>query len=585
MQLIAPLGFHFEPVNLNLNPALRQVVLKDVAGLLSPADASRQCAEKEALLAELDETVRTGIPESEPVKRAALKLNAERQMDRQAALLRQTLEAQLSGSDNTTKETAALAKQVETLTAQLQEALALAAEERTQREQADGIRAAVEKRLQELETDLVAAETRSAAGLKKIARLEKTGKKQQTHLDDSERSLKEALAKGAAAAAEESKLQAEIRRLHGELQSTSSRRELLEQKLKAAEDSARTTVKAAEQELVQFKEKCLTLESTLEDNSAELQEIRRDHARQVEKAAADKARITELEAALEKQSAGLKPVSKEVDLQLLCEQRAKELAAAHANAQKEHKARKCAEQELEKAQSRIDELEQAAEKLSATVRTVSPTAETTIDDRSSNEETEAKLREVEAQLAQERQEAKSLSHALDVAVKKIMALEAKGHDLPGQPSPPPATIDARPATGRKPLPHETRPAPKAGALFHPKWELSGLPCRAPEQVLNAWESVYNVQLALEGYPSQYCAAFMVVLKEGAQKRIYLLFDLKKDQHLLVCVPGTPPKNEAGLKKLVTDAQKYLKMSGFELEKIPAASIASTLQRYFSPPSP
>jgi hypothetical protein len=130
------------------------------------------------------------------------------------------------------------------------------------------------------------------------------------------------------------------------------------------------------------------------------------------------------------------------------------------------------------------------------------------------------------------------------------------------------------------LPHQLRPAPKAGALFHPEWDLPGLPCESAEQVVQAWGSVYNVQLALEGYPSQYCAAFLVVLREGRRKRLYFLFSLKQSRHTLVCVPSQPPLDEAALRKLVAEGQQFLKRSGFAMDKVPAAEVPGTLGGYF-----
>jgi hypothetical protein len=130
------------------------------------------------------------------------------------------------------------------------------------------------------------------------------------------------------------------------------------------------------------------------------------------------------------------------------------------------------------------------------------------------------------------------------------------------------------------LPHQLRPAPKAGSLFHPDWDLSGLPCQSAEQVVQAWGSVYNVQLALEGYPSQYCAAFLVVLREGRRKRLYFLFSLKQSRHTLVCVPAQPAPDEAALRKLIAEGQQFLKRSGFAMDKLTAAEVPGMLGGYF-----
>jgi hypothetical protein len=143
-----------------------------------------------------------------------------------------------------------------------------------------------------------------------------------------------------------------------------------------------------------------------------------------------------------------------------------------------------------------------------------------------------------------------------------------------------AAASAEPAATR-PLPHHVRPAPRKGALFRPDWDMTGLPCRSAEQVVQAWESVYNVQLSLEGYPSQYCAAFLVVVEQAGRRQLYLLFNLKQSRHLLVCVPGQAPADAAALLKLIGEGKKYLKKSGFELEELAAAEVPDTLGGYFA----
>lgn len=193
----------------------------------------------------------------------------------------------------------------------------------------------------------------------------------------------------------------------------------------------------------------------------------------------------------------------------------------------------------------------------------------------------ARLADVEARLEAEQGAARQYAKACAEAEKRIAGLEralsagagsslAGGAEVPGV---------ARGAAD-KPLPHEVRPAPKAGAVFRPDWDLNGLPCKSADQVVQLWGSVFNVQLSLEGYPSQYCTAFLVVLKQGKQKQLYMVFNLKASKHVLVCVPGKPPGDEAALNKLIGEGQKYLQMSGFELEKIKPDDVQRVLESYF-----
>ena len=145
--------------------------------------------------------------------------------------------------------------------------------------------------------------------------------------------------------------------------------------------------------------------------------------------------------------------------------------------------------------------------------------------------------------------------------------------------------DAEPANSKetrkkKPLPHELRPAPNKAAFFHPDWDLEGLPCQSEEQVVRAWETVFNVQIALEGYPSQYCMAFLVVVRIEKTKKLFMLFRLKQNKHTLVCVPAATPKNEEQLQKAIDEGLSFLKKSGFEMEEMPKEYIARSLGSYF-----
>jgi myosin heavy subunit len=204
------------------------------------------------------------------------------------------------------------------------------------------------------------------------------------------------------------------------------------------------------------------------------------------------------------------------------------------------------------------------------------------------QELEATLKSVENQLEQERVEQQRLAEAVAAAEKRFSEQEKKLVQAQGELKNrklPEAVVDEQPVVKKrvkssKPLPHELRAAPRKGAFFHPDWALEGLPCQSSEQVFKAWETVFNVQISLEGYTSQYCMAFMVVLRLGKQKKLYMLYRLKKDKHTLVCVPAKMLQDEASLKKAIKEGLKFLKLSGFEMEEMAAEVIDSTLSRYF-----
>jgi hypothetical protein len=192
---------------------------------------------------------------------------------------------------------------------------------------------------------------------------------------------------------------------------------------------------------------------------------------------------------------------------------------------------------------------------------------------------EEKLKELEAELAAEQQISRRYARECAEAQKQLAAVSSRGAPVEAAAASADKQLATAKATLDKLLPHELRPPPKPGVVFHPDWNLQALPCSSPGEILQAWASVSNVQLSLEGYPSQYCSAYLVVLKQGKQKQLYILFNLKEIKHVLVCVPASPPKDEATLARLLGEGQKYLQMSGFDLEKLGATDISKRLARY------
>ena len=159
-EALAQLGFKLEDVDLRLRPAMLEVVLRDVPGLRSSAEAHKERAKKSLLLAELKESY-DKAPDSVQGKKAALRLSAEIHLEEDAEELRLVLERSLAsaGAD-------ALADKVKDLTSSLEIAEALAESESTQRQISESITAAAEKRIQELEELLVDVETKSSDTLK-----------------------------------------------------------------------------------------------------------------------------------------------------------------------------------------------------------------------------------------------------------------------------------------------------------------------------------------------------------------------------------------------------------------------------------
>ena len=307
-------------------------------------------------------------------------------------------------------------------------------------------------------------------------------------------------------------------------------------------------------------------------------------------AAADQKRIDDLEQQLGGSQSGLvvtagKGALAAQELELLQAQ----LRDSLAQIEEEVNVRADLESELDDAHKLIENLEQALKEARES-RAKDPA------DKESQQisELNQKIQHLQAELAQAKEDklqAVTTQGSVEQRLNDLEQLLAKavlGQGAAATPQPAPAAAPpappAPPAPNRpssKPLPHELRPEPKKGAKIHPDWDLSGLPCQSVDQILQAWESVFNVQLSLEGYPSQYCGAFLVVLKTDKKKRLYLVFNLTKDKHVLVCVPTKQPSDEASLKKEVSEGLKYLQLSGFEMEKMTGDNLASAIGPYFA----
>lgn len=678
-EALEQLGFQLEDVDLRLSPAMQEVVLRDVAGILSPAVAQKERTEKAQLFAELQASFDKD-PDSAQGKKAALKLNAEKHLKGRAEELRLFLEGVFSSHQAAQADIEEFARQMKDLTCRAETAEALAEAERNRREMSESITAAAEKRIQALEELLVDVETKSSEALKqkrKIGQLEGRIKKldealalaesevekerdKQGHLIAEmtvahERiSLLEDQLKDAAAALDTvqvqlAKEQAGGARLSESLKDAELRIQALDAGLKSAEEKAIQHAEAAktvEGVLAQLAAAQQALESALNLNSAleeklakaveqsedlreslketeglalfkerdeqrvsslkeqndalarELNDLRDEYDREsgIRKRLEDRAleegrRVRALEDSLAKVSENTSEMSEEQqDFAVV----AREVEALKVELH-EHKQRLSEERKTrEELESEIDEAHKIIESLERMVRA---TEETSINQRAREaqgtieshkiQELESKLKAVESQLEQERIEQKRLVREVAVAEKKITEQEerlvlGRGEHIERViPEPVDAKAGAQTSSKpAKPLPHELRPAPKKGALFRPDWDLEGLPCQSPKQVFKAWETAFNVQTALEGYPSQYCMAFLVVLRVEKQKKLYMLYRLKQSKHTLVCVPATTPKDDLSLEKAIKEGLNFLKMSGFAMEAMSTEHIANTLGAYF-----
>jgi hypothetical protein len=140
-----------------------------------------------------------------------------------------------------------------------------------------------------------------------------------------------------------------------------------------------------------------------------------------------------------------------------------------------------------------------------------------------------------------------------------------------------APANAKPVGAKKP-PHEQRRPPLPGAFFHVDWDLNGLTCEIG-MVGQAWQSIYNVTLSIEGYSHQYVEAVIVLLKETAKSRLFMMFRLEGEGRNLVYRPAKLPDSDAALKKSLEEARNYLRVSGIEVEPVPADQLKKVLSPY------
>ena len=119
-----------------------------------------------------------------------------------------------------------------------------------------------------------------------------------------------------------------------------------------------------------------------------------------------------------------------------------------------------------------------------------------------------------------------------------------------------------------PPPHVVRRPPPPGAVFRVDWDLSALYYSSPNDVVELYHSMNMVRLSLEGYPDQFCSAYIVVLKEGEDRRIFVPFRLSESERVLVYVPARPPESQADHARTMQEAKKFLQVVGIDVEPVP-----------------
>jgi hypothetical protein len=123
-----------------------------------------------------------------------------------------------------------------------------------------------------------------------------------------------------------------------------------------------------------------------------------------------------------------------------------------------------------------------------------------------------------------------------------------------QPVAPPPKPSSRPST--------------SGAFFQVDWDFADVAYESVDDVLEVHQSISRTQLSLEGFPNQYCTAYIVALKKGKGRQVYVAFRLASSNRVLVYVPTTPPHNQDAYARTMQEANKFLRVTGIETERLP-----------------
>jgi multidrug efflux pump subunit AcrA (membrane-fusion protein) len=123
-----------------------------------------------------------------------------------------------------------------------------------------------------------------------------------------------------------------------------------------------------------------------------------------------------------------------------------------------------------------------------------------------------------------------------------------------------------------PLKPTSRPS-VAGAFFQVDRDLADIAYESPDDVLEVHQSVSMTQLSLEGFPNQYCTAYIIALKKGKGRQVYVAFRLAASNRVLVYVPTSLPHNQDAYARAQQEANKFLRVTGIETERLPLGKSA------------
>jgi multidrug efflux pump subunit AcrA (membrane-fusion protein) len=266
----------------------------------------------------------------------------------------------------------------------------------------------------------------------------------------------------------------------------------------------------------------------------------------------------------ERQAAALAELKRLETEKAAAQQRAAEMAEAVRRAERQAAAERAGREQLlaEKAVA-----EQRAAELTSAARRTAELAEVA---RQAAERAEAERRERERlELEKARIEQCLLARSEEPLTGKRGAVE-RGRQPTALPS-----LGGRFNSESSALEGQVAPPPKpasrpsiSGAFFQVDWDLADIAYESADDVLEVHQSISMTQLSLEGFPNQYCTAYIVALKKGKGRQVYVAFRLATSNRVLVYVPSSPPRNQDAYGRTMQEANKFLRVTGIETECLP-----------------
>lgn len=466
-------------------------------------------------------------------------------------------------------EKAVVEQRVAELTATARQAAEEAERERAERERLEAEKAAAEKWAQELAAATREAELRANAERVQRERL----------------NAEKAAAEQRAAELAEAARTAEVR-------------------TQAWRDEQQRQLDMQAQRVQAEREQLLAEKAAAERQAAAMAEAVRDAEQKVEIERGEREQLLAEKAAAEQRARTLAEAVRQVEFQVSANQAEKEqLALAQADRERSEREQLVAEKlAAERRAAELTEAVQLAERQFAVERAERErlNVEKMAAERRAAELAEAARRAAELAEAarqaalraeQERRERERLEAEKAQAESRLQLQPAVALQAEPKLSEPGRRREALPSLGglfahsaKTPEP-PVSPAPKmvsrpavSGAFFQVDPELAVIACESVDDVLEVQQSISMTQLSLEGFPNQYCMAYVVALKKGAARQVHVAFRLTTSDRILIYSPPKPPRDQQAYARAMQEALRFLRVTGIETERVPLGKSPQSRRR-------